>query len=72
MALCHPHRVVRSASRSEAIASLGERWVNLRLQDLPQSLLDQAIRRYPQFPHPASRLRDLNTPRRLGPVAAAQ
>jgi hypothetical protein len=68
------HGVVRTASRSEAEAVFGERRINHRLQDLQQGLLDQPIRhrRNPQFPHPATGLRNLYAPHRLRPVTAVQ
>ena len=41
VALCFEQRVVRTASRSEAITVFGERRVNSGLQDLQQGLLDR-------------------------------
>ncbi|EXI75717.1 MAG: hypothetical protein AW07_01029 [Candidatus Accumulibacter sp. SK-11] len=65
---------MRTPPRSEAKTVFGKRRINLGLQDLQQGLLDQPIRhrRYPQFPHPASRLRNLHAPHRVRPVTAVQ
>ena len=63
---CSQYRIVHTASRAEAIAVFGERRINLGLQDLQPGSLDQPIRhrRYPQFPHPDTGLRNLHAPHR--------
>jgi hypothetical protein len=74
VALCIEHRVVRTASRTKAVAVFGERRINDALQDLQQGLLDQPIhhRRNPQFAHAAIGLRDLDAAHRQRPVAAIE
>jgi hypothetical protein len=49
------YRLVGGASRTEAVAVLGERWIPTLLQDLQQRLLDQSVdnTRYAEFPDPA-------------------
>lgn len=71
---CAKHCIVRTASRPKAVAVLGERRIDQRLQHLQQGLVDQPIRhrRNPQLAHSTSGLRDLHAPHRRGPVAAVQ
>ena len=73
-ALCIEHRVMRTATRTKAVAVFGERGINLGLQDLQQGLLDQPVRhrRNPQFTHAAAGLRNLDAAHRRRPVAAIQ
>ena len=72
MALRLQHCVMRSPSRTKAVAVPGECRVDQRLQNLQHGLLDQPVGHggYPQFTHPAACLGYLYPAYRLGPVAA--
>lgn len=63
---------MRASARTEAIAELGERRIDQRLQDLQQGLLNEPVSDGgdTQFPHAARRLRDFHAAHGLGPVDA--
>jgi hypothetical protein len=74
VALCFEHRVVRTASRSEAIAVFGERRVNLGCKTCSRACwISRSVTvGIPSSRTPAVRLRDLDAAHRRGPVAAIQ
>ena len=71
VALRRPHRLVRAAPRSKAVAVLGERRVELRLQHLEQALLDEPVhhRRDTECPRSPTGFGDLLPFHRLRLVA---
>jgi site-specific DNA recombinase len=71
VALRRPHRLVRAAPRSEAVAGFGERRVEVGLQHLKQALLDEPVehRRDAESSRPPAGLGDLLPLHRLRLVA---
>src|SRR5437763_13869485 len=69
-----PDCLVSAPSRSKAVAVLGERRIEDRLQDLQNRLLDEPVEhgRNPQLPGPAPTLGDLTPEHRLRLVAPRQ
>jgi hypothetical protein len=70
VALRSGYRLVGGASRTEAVAVLGERWIPTLLQDLQQRLLDQSVddTRYAEFSDPAIGLWYFDPFDRLWPI----
>ena len=68
------YRLVGGASRTEAVAVLGERWIPTLLQDLQQRLLDQSVddTRHAEFSDPAIGLRYLDPSDRLWPIGSCE
>ncbi len=69
-----PDRVVRSPSRSEAIAVRRKLRLEYRAQNLMKCLLDEPIhdRRYAELPLPTIGFRNLDTSHNLGPLRTRQ